>query len=366
VVKTAALKTRAAKQHGQLSALHATWTAEAARAGWTPHRLRQAVGLRAARTRPAPDAGALPSDAGVLPNQPADRSGLARPTGPVPPDADRSSRHGPAGVLPAHEAVLPAASDAGPGRVPVAQVAAAALHGAGTRRAVFSRADVAGQVAALLPTSGLSAAQVVARVEQLTDAALGLEAVSSIGQQTVGATVRASDVRYATVQVLNAEARILDLAARGRRGGYGQVPHTQLTGEVRGGGLDPSQYRAVLQLAAGGDFVSVLTAPAGAGKTSTLGTASRAWQDAGYRIVRLAPSARAAAELATATGGPPDGALLVEDLSGRGSAILPAAHLAEHADYGWASTIDGAQGATADVGILLARPDWTVSTCTSR
>jgi hypothetical protein len=30
-------------------------------------------------------------------------------------------------------------------------------------------------------------------------------------------------------------------------------------------------------------------------------------------------------------------------------------YLAEHADYGWASTIDGAQGATADIGILLAR-----------
>jgi hypothetical protein len=74
----------------------------------------------------------------------------------------------------------------------------------------------------------------------------------------------------------------------------------------RDGGLDPSQYRAVLQLAGGGDFVSVLTAPAGAGKTSTLGAAARAWQDAAYRVVGLAPSARAAAELATATGGPAD------------------------------------------------------------
>jgi ATP-dependent exoDNAse (exonuclease V) alpha subunit len=58
----------------------------------------------------------------------------------------------------------------------------------------------------------------------------------------------------------------------------------------------------VLQLAGGGDFLTVLTAPAGAGKTSTLGAAARAWQDAGYRVVGLAPSARAAAELATATG----------------------------------------------------------------
>jgi ATP-dependent exoDNAse (exonuclease V) alpha subunit len=47
--------------------------------------------------------------------------------------------------------------------------------------------------------------------------------------------------------------------------------------------------------------------------------------------------------------------LVVQDLHGRGTAILPAAYLARHAEYGWASTIDGAQGATADVGIVLAR-----------
>ena len=62
----------------------------------------------------------------------------------------------------------------------------------------------------------------------------------------------------------------------------------------------------MLHLAGGGDFLSVLTAPAGAGKTSTLGAAARAWQDAGYQVVGLAPSARAAAELGAATSGPTD------------------------------------------------------------
>jgi len=167
---------------------------------------------------------------------------------------------------------------------------------------VFSRADVAGQVAAVLPTSGLSAREVVERVEQLTDLALGLDDAVPIGLQAIGVTPRASDARYATVQVLTAEARLLDLAARGRRGGYGQVPLAALMPAGRDGGLDASQRLAVLRLAGGGDFLSVLTAPAGAGKTSTLGAAARAWQDAGYRVVGLAPSARAAAELAAATG----------------------------------------------------------------
>jgi len=46
----------------------------------------------------------------------------------------------------------------------------------------------------------------------------------------------------------------------------------------------------------------------------------------------------------------------VQDLTGRGRTVLPAAYLAEHAGYGWASTIDAAQGATADVGVVLVRP----------
>jgi hypothetical protein len=48
--------------------------------------------------------------------------------------------------------------------------------------------------------------------------------------------------------------------------------------------------------------------------------------------------------------------LLVEDIGGRGRTRLPAAYVAAHAEYGWAATIDAAQGATVDVGILLARP----------
>jgi hypothetical protein len=97
-----------------------------------------------------------------------------------------------------------------------------------------------------------------------------------IGRTGIGVTPRASDARYATVQVLSAEARILDLASRGRRSGQGRVPLTALMPMGRDGRLDPSQYGAVLQLAGGGDFLSVLTAPAGAGKTSTLGAAARA------------------------------------------------------------------------------------------
>ncbi len=76
-------------------------------------------------------------------------------------------------------------SDVTAGDVAVGGVAATALQAAGTRRAVFSRAEVAGQVAAVLPTSGLSASEVVARIEQLTDRALGLQEAVLVGPQPV-------------------------------------------------------------------------------------------------------------------------------------------------------------------------------------
>ncbi len=53
-------------------------------------------------------------------------------------------------------------------------------------------------------------------------------------------------------------------------------------------------------------MLAVLIAPAGAGKTTTLGAAAAAWTDAGYQVHGLAPSARAAAELSAATGAPAD------------------------------------------------------------
>jgi conjugative relaxase-like TrwC/TraI family protein len=250
VVKTAVLKTRPGKQHPQLSALHATWTAEAAEAGWSHAGLLRSVQEAAQLAPPA--------------------AGAARPADETPE-----------------------------------QVLLAAVREAGLRRAVFSRADLTGAVAARLPTNGLTAKQVSARVEELTDRALTLAETVGLGEHPRGVTPRASDTRYATATVLAAEARILSLADRGRSGGYGRVAWEPTHVDGAATGMDPAQYAALERLA-GGDFLSVLTAPAGAGKTTTLGAAAQLWTAAGYRVVGLAPSARAAAELAGATGGRAD------------------------------------------------------------
>jgi conjugative relaxase-like TrwC/TraI family protein len=246
VVKTAVLKTRPDKTHPEPETLHRRWVAEAAAAGFTPPGLMASVAA-AAQDRPTP-------------------------------------------VVQAGRAEL------------LFDVVRAAGH----TRAVFSRADLAGQVAARLPAVAHSAEQTVRAVEKFTEAALGSAEAMPVGEHPRGLTQRASDSRWASAQVLEAEARVLSLAERGRGRGYGQVDDLLLRGRLLASGLDASQREAVRQLAGDGDFLSVLTAPAGAGKTHTLGVASAAWQAAGYRVVGLAPSARAASELAQATGGRAD------------------------------------------------------------
>ncbi|MDQ3579876.1 MAG: relaxase domain-containing protein, partial [Actinomycetota bacterium] len=189
VVKTAVLKTRPGKTHPEPQSLQQGWTAEAARAGWTPEQVLRAVG---------------PLNA-VVPAQSAGSN-----------EHDEAAR-----VL-------------------------AALQAAGQRQAVFSRADVAGQVAAHLPTSGLTASEVVAKVEAFTDQALALVEAVPVGSPVRGGTPRASDARYATVQVLSAEARILALARQGRLGGYGRVPDERVKlAAAQAGRLDPDQQYAL-------------------------------------------------------------------------------------------------------------------------
>ena len=300
VVKTAVLKTRPGKDHPELSTLHGHWTHEAGAAGWNTGQLLASVRAAAAGVGIQPP---LPTDpvtgrplAHTLaqPHHEALAHTLAHTAG--------GDRQGPSGT----ERVLPTISPAQADPAADERVAFAAVRAAGQRRAVFSRADVAGQVAAHLPTTGLTAREVVAEVERLTTLAVGLSETVSVGDHPHGVTPRVSDARYASQQVLTAEGRILALAGRGRRGGYGEISVNDLRPYSRTFGLDRGQISALVALANRGAFLSVLTAPAGAGKTRTLGAATAAWEQAGYRVVGLAPSARAAAELADATGGHAD------------------------------------------------------------
>jgi len=180
-----------------------------------------------------------------------------------------------------------------------------AVRAAGGRRAVFSRADLTMEIAARLPTAGVCAGMTRELIERWTDRALATPEAVPLRPERDG-PVRASDARYASRTTLQAELRILEVADAGRRAGVGLVDQARLFAAGRERGLDPSQQAALAQITASGDRVSVLVAPAGTGKTTAIAVAVRAWQNAGYRVVLLAPSARAAAELQHATATPAD------------------------------------------------------------
>ena len=243
VTKTAVLKTRPPKDSStDVSVLHGRWRAEAAALGWDAGRLRDAVQA-----------------------------------------VSHAARRG-----------------GGAARIALAMAGAAVVQ-AGRRKGVFSRADLTIEVAAHLPLAPATGHQVLAAIEHLTDRAVANPLAVGLGDHPDGVTARASDTRYTSTEVLAAEARVLHLADAGRGRSFGRVPAATFT-DFATGGLADDQADAVRYLARGGDFLTVLTAPAGAGKTTTLGAAVRIWQEAGYRVVGLAPSARAAAELANATG----------------------------------------------------------------
>ena len=171
---------------------------------------------------------------------------------------------------------------------------------AGRRRGVFSRADLTIEIAATLSVRNQTAEQTRVRIENLTHDSLAHWHAISLGASQVGVTPRASDARFTSQEVLNIEAQLLRAADAGQASNFAKVPITDVDPEVLTH-LSADQQAAVTKLTAGGDFLLVLTAPAGAGKTTTLGAASRIWENEGFRVVGLAPSARAAAELGHAT-----------------------------------------------------------------
>jgi hypothetical protein len=118
IVKEAVLRTRPGKEHHDAGCLRERWLAEAAALGFEP-----ATVTEAARTAAVVE--------------------VSRQASRQPADQDPAVING-------------------------------AVRAAAASRAVFSRADVAGHVAALLPVDGRPAAAMVALVEQLTDRGLGL------------------------------------------------------------------------------------------------------------------------------------------------------------------------------------------------
>jgi conjugative relaxase-like TrwC/TraI family protein len=181
----------------------------------------------------------------------------------------------------------------------------------GRRKAIWTRADLTVSVAARVPTTGdprlRSATDAVMWVEELTDIALtqvGLSGAVALGSETSGATARVSDARFASRELVAMEARIVECTVGGGFYPARRLRREELLEFFTGPAaiLSEEQRRAAVRLVASRDLVTVMTAPAGAGKTTSLAAAVAVWSGQHTDVVALAPSARAAAELGAATG----------------------------------------------------------------
>ena len=289
IVKTAVLATRPAKP-GDIHAdqLRDTWTGQAAALGWDGPRLLDQMATQR-----------VLADRDTVPRQPAWQPDWqpGRPGWPAPVTAQPLTGTAVAGT----------AGTGTAGRLEA--VMGQAVTATGRRSAIWSRADLTVAMAARLPAgAGRDAASAVALVEVLVDRALADPAFGAVplGAPGDGVTVRASDARYASAELVAMEARIVERAVSGGFEAPARLPTQVLAGFGDGPGatLSPAQRHAAVRLVASRDLVTVMTAPAGAGKTTTLAAAVHVWSRAGLEVTALAPSARAAAELSTATGAP--------------------------------------------------------------
>jgi conjugative relaxase-like TrwC/TraI family protein len=114
--------------------------------------------------------------------------------------------------------------------------------------------------------------------------------------------VELSRGRFTTRDLLAAEEALLDGAARGRRAGVGVldpalVKRVLADHAAARGPLGSDQAAVVRAVASSGRALDLVQAHAGAGKTHVLGVISECYRRAGYEVVGVAPTARAAREL---------------------------------------------------------------------
>lgn len=204
----------------------------------------------------------------------------------------------------------------GPGDVPLTNLEQFAIEDApqvtaedvlrttAEQMSTFTRADLVESAAASLSEYQGAPRDVLATIEGLADEAAEL-AVSLEGAASAGDAItrrlrsgqrlgeREGSIRYATVATIELEATTTTRAAQ-RVAGLAGDPTL-----VPAGGLDLDQLAGMRQLVASDRLVSVMVAPAGAGKTTSLKAGRSAWEHDGRRVLGIAPTGRAAGQMRT-------------------------------------------------------------------
>ena len=170
----------------------------------------------------------------------------------------------------------------------------------------FNRFELTQAVAADLP-AGTSLTVVEATVNR----ALACPAVVQVGDHWVQRRpVHAPDrtiaddreLLYTSRSLLAVEERLLAQLAGGAQTGTGVLDPGTTQLAIDTSTLGPDQAHAIRVVTSAGDRVAVMVGRAGTGKTHTLGTLRCVYEDAGWDVIGLAPSARAARELQDGAG----------------------------------------------------------------
>jgi conjugative relaxase-like TrwC/TraI family protein len=154
-------------------------------------------------------------------------------------------------------------------------------------RSTFTAADITRAVAARM-----GAGATVATIERLTHRVVA-------SPHTIAVTTDSGPQQYTSRELAEVEQRFIATLASTRRT---PLPVDAVNGAIAARSLGDDQVTAVRSLCDTTGDVSVLVGPAGTGKTYTLDAIAAAYRKAGIGVAGVAPSARAALELADATG----------------------------------------------------------------
>ena len=165
----------------------------------------------------------------------------------------------------------------------------------------FTRFDLAQAVAATLPTGNR-----IDDVDRTVRRVLASPAVVQVGDHSdqrrpIDAPGRIvpddRELLFTSRTLLTIEQRLLEQLATGAQAGIGVLDVVSIEAAITASTLGDDQANAVRVLVAAGDQIGVMVGRAGTGKTHTLGTLRSIYEQAGWDVIGLAPSARAAREL---------------------------------------------------------------------
>jgi Ti-type conjugative transfer relaxase TraA len=183
-------------------------------------------------------------------------------------------------------------------------------NGLTARQASFDRRDAArGLCEALPPGAAVNAEALDALVDLFVDSddvvPLNGRAPETARLEDGRAVPAAPDYRrFSTVEMLEAEQRVIDRAMARRASGGAVVPGPIVERVVASEGLTEEQAGMVRMVTSSSAGVEVVVGKAGSGKTTALRAAADAWTAAGFRVTGAAVAARAAKELQAAAGIP--------------------------------------------------------------